>query len=376
VRATLTPPLDGEYVFAVNCAGAGTLRIGGRAVLELGADHDLDWSYLYRPESRGRAPVVLEAGKPVAFELDYRMTPGPAGEIGLITLRAQPPEPNDLLARAIEAATAADIAVVFAGLGEEHECEGYDRSTLDLPREQRELIAAIAAANPRTVVVLSAGGPVALDWAESVPAILLVWYAGQELGPALGQVLVGYAEPGGRLPITLPARPKDAPVLDPAPDDPHAEAWHYSERIFVGYRHFDRHELDPAYCFGHGLGYTSFSYEEMHVERNGRDELEVTVRLRNRGRRCGKEVVQLYVGSEDPSRPPLELKAFAPIELDGEGEGTVTFTLAERAFSPWESEARRFARVAGTREIVVGSSSRDLRLRQSVAFEIELAEKT
>jgi beta-glucosidase len=371
VRATLTPPLDGEYVLAVNCAGAATLRIDGKQVLELGPEHSLDWSYLYRPESRVLVRVALEGGKPVAFELDYRMTPGPGGEIGLITLRAQPPEPDDLLPRAVEAARAADVAVVVAGLGEEHESEGYDRSSLDLPQEQRELIAAVAAANPSTVVVLSAGAPVSLDWAERVAAVLLVWYAGQELGAALADVLMGQAEPGGRLPMTLPARPEDTPVLDPAPDDAEADAWHYREGLFIGYRHFDRFGLEPAYCFGHGLGYTRFSYEEMRVERNGRGDLGVTVRIRNRGERRGKEVVQLYAGAEDPSRPRLELKAFERIDLDPGAEGKVTFTLGERAFSRWDSEAGRFALIPGRHEIAVGSSSRDLPLRESVTFTAE-----
>jgi beta-glucosidase len=342
-------------------------------VLELGAEHDLDWSYLYRPESRGVATVALEGGESVPFELEYRMTPGPVGPIGLITVRARPPEPEDALLRAVEAASSADIAVVVVGLGEEHECEGYDRTSLELPQDQQGLIAAAAAANPRTVVVLSAGAPVLLDWVERVPAVLLVWYAGQELGSALGEVLMGAAEPGGRLPMTFPARPEDAPVLDPAPDDPETGNWHYREGLFVGYRHFDRHELEPAYCFGHGLGYTRFSYEEMHVEPNGQGGLEVAVRIRNRGERRGKEVVQLYVGSEDASRPRHELRAFGRIDLDAGAAGELRFTLAERAFSQWDNQARRFAQIPGRHEIAVGSSSRDLLLTETVVVGTESA---
>jgi beta-glucosidase len=372
LRATLTPPVDGEYVFGVNCAGKGTLRIGGESVLELGTEHGLDWSHLYRPDSRGLARVELEGGKPVSFELEHQATPGPRGVIGLITLRAQAPEPRDLLDRAIRAASGADVALVVAGLGEEHECEGYDRTSLDLPHEQRELIAAVAAANPRTVVVLSAGAPVSLEWADQVPAVLLVWYAGQELGPALADVLLGRVEPGGRLPMTFPASPQDAAVLDPAPDDPDAERWHYREGLLIGYRHFDRYELEPAYCFGHGLGYTSFSYEDLHVSQEG-GEVLVMVRVRNCGRRRGKEVVQLYLGSDDPRRPVRELKAFGHIELDGGAAGELTLTLDERSFSQWDGEADRFALIPGTHELAVGRSSRDLRLRESVAFAPEPA---
>ena len=369
LRATLTPPDDGEYVFAVNCAGVGTLRIDGEEVLALDAAHELDWSYLYRPESRGLARVTLERGKPVRFELDYEMTPGPSGEAGLVTLRARPPQAQDLLARGVDAAREADVAIVVAGLGEEHESEGWDRTTLELPAEQTELIAAVAAANPRTVVVLSVGAPVLVDWADDLPALLLAWYGGQALGSALGEVLTGSAEPGGRLPVTFPARPQDVPVLDPAPDD--GASWHYREGVFVGYRHFDRHGLEPAYCFGHGLGYTRFAYEELRVERNG-DEVDVVVRVRNCGERRGKEVVQVYVGCEDAGRPLRELRAFRPVELDAGADAEVAFTLGERAFSAWHDAAGRFVVVPGRREIAVGSSSRNLPLRESVGFAAEL----
>jgi beta-glucosidase len=264
----------------------------------------------------------------------------------------------------VESARAADVAVVFAGLGEEHESEGHDRGSLALPREQSDLIAAVAESNPRTIAVLSVGAPVLLDWAEHVAAILLVWYAGQELGTALAEVLFGRTEPGGRLPVTWPASADDVPVLDPAPVD---DVWHYREGIFVGYRHFDRNGLEPAYCFGHGLGYTRFSYEDLQVEPDG-SGFQVFVRIRNAGARGGKEVVQVYIGSEDPSRPPLELKAFDCIELDAGAEGELTFTLGERAFSGWDTEAGRFAPIPGRHEIAVGSSSRVLRLRTSVTL--------
>jgi beta-glucosidase len=370
VRATVTPPVGGEYAFGINCSGTGTLRIDGERVLELGPEHGLDWSYLYRPDNRGVATVKLEGGKSVQFELDFRSTPGPNGEIGLITVRAQPPQPEDLLRRAVEAASRADVAVVFVGLGEEYECEGFDRETLELPLEQRELIAAIAEANPRTAVVVSAGAPVLVDWAKHVPAVLLTWYGGQELASAFANVVLGRVEPGGRLPMTFPARAEDSAVLDPAPDAAEEDEWHYKEGLFVGYRHFDREDVEPAYCFGHGLGYTEFSYDDLQVEENGA-QVEVTVRIRNSGARRGKEVVQLYVGSEDGSRPLRELKAFRHVELDAGAEGEVTFTLDERAFSQWDGDAAGFAVIPGRHEIAVGRSSRDLRLTDSVTLSTE-----
>jgi beta-glucosidase len=183
---------------------------------------------------------------------------------------------------------------------------------------------------------------------------------------------MGRAEPGGRLPVTFPSRLEDAAVPDPAPDDTEHGIWHYREGLFVGHRHFDRDGIEPAYCFGHGLGYTEFGYEDLSVEPNG-DTVDVVVRLRNRGGRRGKEVVQVYVGSEDQSRPVRELKAFGRIELDAGTAGELTFTLGERAFSQWDSALGRFTLLPGRHEISVGSSSRDLRLTETVTFAREPA---
>jgi beta-glucosidase len=155
-------------------------------------------------------------------------------------------------------------------------------------------------------------------------------------------------------------------VLEPGPDDPAANEWHYREGLFVGYRHYDRHRLTPAYCFGHGLGYTTFDYEDLRVESKG-VEVEATVRVRNTGRRRGKTVVQLYVGSEQPERPLWELKDFKSVVLDAGAEEDVRFTLAERVFSEWNSGLGDWALIPGAHTIAVDKSSRDLHLTATVA---------
>ena len=209
-----------------------------------------------------------------------------------------------------------------------------------------------------------------MDWAARVPAVLLVWYPGQEYGDALAEVLLGGAEPGGRLPMTFPARAEDAPVFEPGPDDAVANEWHYRDGLFVGYRHYDRNQLTPAYCFGHGLGYTTFDYEDLRVERKGRDdgglEVEVVVRVRNTGGRRGKAVVQLYVGSEHEERPLRELKDFRSVVLDAGADKNVQLTLRERGFSQWDAELGDWAIISGAHTVAVGSSSRDLHLTATV----------
>jgi beta-glucosidase len=199
-----------------------------------------------------------------------------------------------------------------------------------------------------------------------VPAVLLVWYSGQEFGDALAEVLLGRAEPGGRLPMTFPGRPQDAPVLEPGPDDPVANEWNYREGLFVGYGHYDRHQLTPAYCFGHGLGYTTFDYEDLRVERQG-TVVAAAVRVRNTGSRRGKAVVQLYVGSEHAERPPWELRDFRSIVLDAGAEEDVRFTLTERAFSEWNSELGDWTIIPGAHTVAVATSSRDLHLTTTLA---------
>jgi beta-glucosidase len=170
--------------------------------------------------------------------------------------------------------------------------------------------------------------------------------------------------------MTFPARVEDVPVLEPGPDDPEANEWHYRDGLFVGYRHYDRHRLTPAYCFGYGLGYTTFELDDLRVEhtsRADRDEVEVAVGVRNTGSRRGKAVVQLYAGSEQTRRPPWELKDFRSVVLDAGAEEDVCFTLPERAFSQWDVELGDWALIPGVHTVAVGTSSRDLRLTATIA---------
>jgi beta-glucosidase len=237
--------------------------------------------------------------------------------------------PDDLLAEAEAVASAADVAVVVVGTTEEVESEGFDRATLALPGRQDELVRRVAAANPRTVVVVSAGSPVELPWADEVGAVLLTWFGGQEFGDALADVLLGAAEPGGRLPTTWPARQADSPVLDVIPAD---GVLRYDEGVFIGYRGYERAGTTPRYPFGHGLGYTTWAYEQIHA-----DAERVTVSVRNTGSRVGREVVQIYTGpaAADPDRPQRWLAGFAGVTAEPGERRTVTIELPERTFQRW-----------------------------------------
>ena len=202
-----------------------------------------------------------------------------------------------MIAEAVRAAAGSAAAVVVVGSAEAAESEGIDRETLALPGRQDELVTRIAAVNPRTVVVVNAGMPVLMPWADDVAAVIYAWLPGQAMGEALADVLLGRAEPGGRLPVTLPVRESDCPVLHAIPRDGRID---YAEGLLIGYRGYDAAGITPMFAFGHGLGYTEWAYESASLDGPGPapgEDVRVRVALRNTGSRPGREIVQAYVAS-------------------------------------------------------------------------------
>ena len=265
------------------------------------------------------------------------------------------------------AAKAADVAVVCAGLNETMEGEGNDRESLALSKEQVQLILAVAAANPRTIVVLNNATPILMnEWADAVPAILEAFYPGQEGGRALADILFGDVNPSGKLPLSFPARVEDSPVYATYPGV--RESADYKEGLLVGYRHFDRKGIEPQFPFGHGLSYTRFSYDALsiHPTKIGRqDTALITLRVKNSGAVYGEEVVQLYVQNRQakPDRPVKELKGFMRVPLQAGEEKTVGFKLASAALSVYEVKSRQWVIQPGSYSVLIASSSRDIRLQ-------------
>jgi beta-glucosidase len=232
--------------------------------------------------------------------------------------------------------------------------------------EQNELISAVASANPHTVVVLNAGAPVSMPWADQVAAIVAAYYPGMENGNAVVNVLLGKVNPSGKLPVTFPTRLEDSPAYINA-SYPGCREVNYGEGIFVGYRYFDKKEVTPLFPFGHGLSYTSFAYSDLQVtkEVTAGQKVEVSLRVKNTGKAAGKEVVQLYVSDLKSSlpRPPKELKAFAKVALKPGQAETVRFNLYERALAFYDPQKQAWVAEPGEFEVLVGSSSRDIRVK-------------
>ena len=261
-----------------------------------------------------RGQVTLPGGQDAMVTVEFRPAAACQGPVALRLGVTPAADERTLMAEAEAAAAAADVAVVMVGSAETSESEGYDRDTLTLPGQQDELVRRVAAACPRTVVVVNAGMPVLMPWAGQVGAVIYAWLPGQAIGEALADVLLGHAEPGGRLPVTLPAAEADCPVLHAQPRDGRLD---YAEGLLIGYRGYDAAGIAPMFPFGHGLGYTTWDYESLNGPAGtlapGTDA-QLRVRVRNTGSRPGREVVQAYVGpgrrraarsaSPDPAAPP------------------------------------------------------------------------
>jgi len=283
---------------------------------------------------------------------------------------------EDLIEEAKQQAKAAEVAVVFAGLPNSYECEGFDRSSLEMPAGHNQLIAGVSAVQPNVAVVLMNGSAVTMPWAENVRAILEAWLGGQAGGGAIADALTGRVNPSGKLAETFPVRLEDTPSF---PDFPsRMKEANYGEGIFIGYRYYDARKIAPLFPFGFGLSYTTFAYSGLLVGATvvkETDGVTVEVKVKNTGPVAGQEVVQLYVHEQRPKvvRPEKELKAFAKVALQAGEERAVSFQLMKRDFAYYDTVRHDWIVNPGKIEILVGSSSQDLPLRQTI--EVELTEQ-
>ena len=358
-----TAPESGSYTFVLTAVGRARWWLNGEKMLDWWQIKDFNQPQNFvgiEAETITRAKEIhLEAGQTYNFTVEYASMPG--GRWRTIRLGCLPPQPDDPIGDAAALAKESDVAVVFAGLTAEWESEGQDRINMDLPGEQNELIARVAAANPNTVVVLNAGSPLHMPWVNDVKSVLQMWYLGQESGNAIADILFGEADPGGRLPTSFPKRIEDNPAHVNFPGE--NGMVRYGEGLFVGYRYYDKKNIAPLFPFGHGLSYTSFSFDVLELDQAG-GEINAQVTLTNTGSRKGQEVVQLYVRDLQSSliRPPKELKSFKKVQLDPGETRTVTLTLQEADLAFYDDLKKAWIVEPGEFEVLVGRSAGDIRL--------------
>jgi beta-glucosidase len=357
------PDTDGPHVLGAAGVGRITLSVDGTVVAEGTTAVPSDPVEAMTRPGEIRATARLEAGQPAEIRLEYRPAADGEGPLSVRLGVVPAADEDEMLAEAEQAASRADAAVVVVGSPPMTESEGFDRSTLALPGRQDELIRRVAAANSRTVVVVNAGMPVLAPWAAQVAAVLYAWLPGQAMGDALADVLLGRAEPGGRLPVTLPAAEADCPVLHAVPRD---GLLSYDEGLLIGYRGYDASLTTPQFPFGHGLGYTTWAYESLHAAATvltAGDDLDLVVTVRNTGSRPGREVVQAYLAAPpDAATPPRVLAAFGAVTAPPGASAEVTLQVPARAFARWDEDAQGWVWPPGQFTVHVGRSSRDLRL--------------
>ena len=381
VSARFLPDVGGTWKVGVVGLGEVSLSADGRVLIdELVQPESDDPTYVHVSPSFRQAALDTRPGAPVELVARRRLSP----TTGLaVALTADPPrrDSEDELAAAVALAKSADAAIVVVGTTDEIESEGFDRAELGLPGRQDELVAAVAAVNPRTVVLVNSGGPVLLPWLEDVPAVLLTWFPGQEAGDGIADVLFGAAEPTGRLPTTWGAAAADVPILDTAPVEGVLD---YEEGLHIGYRAWLRSQRSdaqsadgvrnpPLFWFGHGLGYTTWRYEGVCVPRKVEhgQPFTVQVTVRNSGRRTGREVVQVYLSRAESAldRPVRWLAGYALVEAQPGEEVTVPVAIEPRALQHWSVSARCWGTEPGEFTVLAGNSAGSLPLAATIAVD-------
>ncbi|KAH8899447.1 glycoside hydrolase family 3 protein [Thozetella sp. PMI_491] len=378
----LTPTTTGKHTISFMSVGPGRLYVNGKLELDLWdwteegeAMFDGSIDYLVEVEMEADKPAELRVEmtnelRPLSKQKQFNMT----HKYGGCRIGFQEEDRIDYLQEAVDAAKAADVAIVIVGLDAEWESEGYDRQTMDLPSDgsQDRLVEAVVNANPKTVVVNQSGSPVTMPWADKVPTILQAWYQGQEAGNALADVLFGIKNPSGKLPCTFPRRLEDTPAYHNWPGENLDVV--YGEGLYIGYRHYDRVKVAPLFPFGHGLSYTSFEYGRPSLSSRVLQEtgsIELVIGITNVGPVPGAETVQVYVHDAKSRlpRPEKELVAFEKVYLEADETKHVRIQLDKHAVGYYDTSIQRWIAEEGTFKVLVGTSSADI--RHTVSFEVE-----
>jgi beta-glucosidase len=356
-RGTVMVPESGEWSFSLVQVGRAKLSIDGEIVVDNWHPTGRSDAFMGFGSAEANGTIALTAGESHTIEVEFV----PPGGLGGLEIGCRPPSPPDLMDRAVALARRADAVLCVVGTDNDWETEGHDRESMALPPPQDELVRAVAAANPRTVVVVNAASPVEMPWADDVAAIMQAWFPGEEWGNALADVVSGDLSPSGKLPTTIPVRLEDTPAFTNYPGE--RGQVRYGEGVFVGYRWYDTRAIEPRFCFGHGLSYTTFRLGDPTW-----DGAAVHVQVTNAGPARGAETVQCYVRDVEATvaRPRQELKAFAKVWLDPGESADVTLPLDDRSFSFWDVDSHDWTAEPGEFELRIGTSSRAIAHRLTI----------
>ncbi len=350
----IKPVKSGDYMLDVLSDDGTRLFVNDKLVIDDWKDHGAETH---------SCKINFEAGKKYKIKLEYYENAGGA----LVKLSWRFPG-EDLIKNAVEAAVKSDVAIIFAGTSDQYESEGKDRDNLILPNNQDKLINAVAEVNKNVIVVLTTGSPVLMNkWINNVNGIIETWFGGEEIGNAVTDVLLGNYNPSGKLPITFLKRWEDCSAYNTYKKQDSVSK--YSDGIFVGYRHFDEDNIEPLFPFGYGLSYTKFAYSNLKIRDVQNDKLyNVSFELKNTGKVPGTEIAQVYISSVNSKikRAPKELKAFKRIQLKAGESINLEIPIKKDAFAYYNSDKHNWVTAPGEYKILIGSSSRDIRLSGKV----------
>jgi beta-glucosidase len=356
ISGTLRPDVSGLWTLGLESAGRATLALDGDVLVD-NSDPERGTGFYGAGSTVVTVERALVAGTSHEVVIDVWPRGGGWPILGARLVAARPVV-DDAFARAVAAAAAAEVAVVVVGLNGSWESEGFDRPDFSLPGRQSELVEAVLAVNQRVIVVVNAGSPVDVPWAERAGAVLVCWYPGEEGADALGDILVGISEPGGRLPVTWPVDMEDGPAGESARRYPGVDGEvFYEEGVMVGYRHYATMGIAPHFPFGHGLSYGEFEYGDVRTTARG-----IALDVQNVADRAGTLVLQVYVRAVDPAvvRPDRELVGFEKVTVEPGQPVTVEVDLDAASFRYWDTTTHEWRTDPGAYQLLIGTSADEI----------------
>ena len=372
-----TPDQSTEFEFSLSVAGTAKLYIDGKLLVDNATKQHPGDSFFGTGTRDETSTIKLEKGKTHKVYIEFATLPTMTFTVpgttafGAGGIRMGCERVVDFkteLQRAVEIAKSVDQVVLCAGLNADWESEGYDRTTMDLPPGSDELISAVIAANPNTVVVVQSGTPVTMPWRKEASSIVQAWYGGNESGNAIADVIFGNVNPSGKLPLSFPVRNEDNPAYLNYKSEKHRAL--YGEDVYIGYKYYEKTKKEVAFPFGHGLSYTSFEVSNLALGEK-EDQITVTVDIKNTGKVNGSQVVQVYVSQDSPSinRAPKELKGFTKVGVKaGETVKNVTVTISKKyATSFWDEDRDSWVSEKGRYLVLVGDTSDNTPLHKEFA---------
>jgi beta-glucosidase len=362
--AELQPEFSGEYDFEIFSIGPSRLSINNESLIDNWTSQEPGDAFFGMGSAPKRAAINFEKGQSYNLEVEYKWE----GRFPAVQIGMQAPDQFDLMQEALNLAQESDAVILVVGTNSDWETEGNDRSSLELPLNQNELIQKVCSLNKNTVVVLNTGSPCEMPWVDDANSILQCWFPGQEFGNSLADILFGKTNPSGKLPTTFPKTLPDTPAYSSYPGKD--LQMDYEEGLYIGYRWYDKENIEPLFPFGHGLSYTSFEYSNLRaIPPKGESSVAAfELDVKNSGDKEGKEIIQGYIGVSNSQidRPLKELKKFEKIHLNPGESKKVKFELTERDLSFWNIETHSWQVEPAEYVFEVGASATDIREQATV----------